>query len=436
MSRITWNNIDAPNFRDALAGTELSAALLGRGMSGLGNVLTGIGDRKKQDASKEAMARALGITDAAAFQQQLQAGGIGSFGVSPSNLTEEALKFFANRTGDLLDDARTQTGIDNTRLNMSLAQSRDNRAEENHDLQYQRNLLDFAGEKQAWGDNQKSRAILTQGRAIADEVAKLPLSQEEGRMAIVSQQLPPDLEAAALDAFGSLDGSHWEVAPENMLLNNPQLSGNYRAAMDTLDRGNAELNFAIGGNKLAQLYKVGSQTFSEYDNPLTGLIKTLTSPEAGEAQVDNWASKLARGFNKLSKSTGLPDEIVAIAIQNSLRGENLLDLTLGDIKVDWNAVEGQLNYIASEENRKGLATSIAAFDNRRSEGERLAQELERQREKHNLARQRGNEDAMQRALASIDRLGEQISAWEKKDVPTSLASNVALPGTGLQYGSK
>lgn len=114
-NRITWQNVAAPSFTDALRGTSAAGEMLASGLTGIGGGLGAIDQRQRDASSNAAMAEALKYTDPAAWAEMLKTQGLGGgLGMDPTRMNADAMQFFQDRRTSLLGNQSTAASTANT----------------------------------------------------------------------------------------------------------------------------------------------------------------------------------------------------------------------------------------------------------------------------------------------------------------------------------
>lgn len=134
--RLTWQNVNAPDFSGSAQALAVAGRLLGDGFTGISTSLDGRMDRNKDAAASKAFAAAQGYTDAEAFDRAVAekgfAGALG--GIDPSQISPEMMQKLGERRGVLLDNAGTIADTGLTMANTGLAYANTNNVNASTDL--------------------------------------------------------------------------------------------------------------------------------------------------------------------------------------------------------------------------------------------------------------------------------------------------------------
>lgn len=107
-NRLTWQNVEGPDFSTALEGMQGAGNQWAKGFDGLSGALGDWRTRQKDEASAEAMGKALGITESGNWDAAMaNGGGFAAIGINSRDANPDLLNFIANRRGDLLGNEGT-----------------------------------------------------------------------------------------------------------------------------------------------------------------------------------------------------------------------------------------------------------------------------------------------------------------------------------------
>lgn len=149
MARLTWQNVAAPSFEDALRGTYYAGDLFKNGFSGLGDVATGFRERAVRDNTADATAK---LMQAAAAAGGGQAGrdavnrilANGELGYKPQDLSSDFGTTVDTLLSNYLDRENTIAGTGLTRAQTTSAIDSNNRANEMQPYEIDNKVADTA----------------------------------------------------------------------------------------------------------------------------------------------------------------------------------------------------------------------------------------------------------------------------------------------------
>jgi hypothetical protein len=124
MARLTWQNVDAPDFRGAIEGIKVASDLLSQGFNSAQKGLAGWEADKTQDASNRAMLDVLKYQDPAELEAALAAGAIQG-GVDPRYMNKDAMAAIMGRQEDLTRQKSNAIALVDDQLKLGQAKVRD-----------------------------------------------------------------------------------------------------------------------------------------------------------------------------------------------------------------------------------------------------------------------------------------------------------------------
>lgn len=111
MAKITWRNVDAPNFSGVGDSIRTFSGLLGNATAGLGDALGNFQNAARQEVGNQVMQNALQYQDPTEYRNALASGALFQ-GVDPSLISNRTLENLDNRAGNLLNQATQQQALD------------------------------------------------------------------------------------------------------------------------------------------------------------------------------------------------------------------------------------------------------------------------------------------------------------------------------------
>lgn len=116
MARITWQNVAAPDFRDAILAQDAAGKSFSSAFSGLGDAFKAYDNRQREKLSAQALDRANQINNYADWEAAMARGIQASLGVDPSRLTSDAMTAIMGRGKDIMDMDETEYDFARTQL--------------------------------------------------------------------------------------------------------------------------------------------------------------------------------------------------------------------------------------------------------------------------------------------------------------------------------
>lgn len=190
MARLTWQNVAAPSFEDALRATASAGQLFTQGFSGLGDVATGFRERAVRDNTADATAK---LMQAAAAAGGGQAGrdavnrilANGELGYKPQDLSSDFGTTVDTMLSNYLDRESTIAGTDQTRAYTDESRNRVSIA--NQKLPFELTELDL-------GNKTKAEAL-----ALSTALNPLTIAERTRQDALARASYEDDLRRAAIE---------------------------------------------------------------------------------------------------------------------------------------------------------------------------------------------------------------------------------------------
>lgn len=425
---ITWQNVAAPDFRTALLAQGQAANLLSSAFEGISDTLGDIRGRQKTNASNAAQMEALKYEDPAAFQAMLKSQGLqGGLGISARDATPEFMDFVSGYRDSLKGEAQTvaQTGLANSQANR-------NNVLTPLDAALKQAQTDSYNSDTSWQDLFNTRQVASEdytknlasnGSQIAQQVRVGTRSLEEGERAIRNMQLPADLEKSALasltdmgDAYNVSEASLMKVASDPRFV----------ATNESISAFDRSVQQRVGTNPLLQLYSDSYGKFSGYGDPSLKLIETLKSKGVDDGIlrtapqiIKNTMQSLEKEFTKNGKLE-VPREIIAQVVENNLQSGNWL--TSDGLQPNYWAAVAELRELADPVSLRLLEQERAAIERDNNQVTLLKSELEKATQDLALAKERGNQNEIYRAIRAMNNVANRV--------PRVQAPQPAPPNTG------
>jgi hypothetical protein len=365
--RITWQNVAAPDFRDALMGTRQAGDSFSEAFGTLADLAGDYRNLQKETASNDAITKALGITDPDALAQAAANGGL----FNPQDMTAEAMDFFQNRRSTLLDDRNTQATTAGTqaRTAQTLADTAWNA---------QRRPVEAAREDTRWNDSridrefaldQRERAIADQTKAdataalqsearrVANTVADGSLNLEEAKAQIIQMGLDGDAEKFALAELEKVDPAQWAISDTTR--REVAAKPVFNQLGESLDSRRAEMNIAFGADADTRLWATSIDRFEGSSNPILDVIEGQFSGKSESTELNESRNSIMRAYERLNKQFDLPPEVIAGVVEESLTDGGLG--SDGLLEVNERAAAQRLATMSTPEKRNRLEAARQAY---------------------------------------------------------------------------
>ena len=423
-NRITWQNVAAPNFRDALIGTRQAGDAFSAGFEGLANIAGDIRDRQKSETSQAAIAQALGMTDAQTFANTLATGGLEAFGTNPGDLTAEAMKFFAQRGGDLTNQANTRANTartnvltEQTQYNLNRARTRDPIMDARADEQYNLKMEDFLYNRERSRANDaaadQTKVLQTQARQIADQVTNGAISPEEAKTQIITQNLPPDLEAEVLRSIDAVDPAQFAI-PSEITSGLTQPGTVFNAINEGLDSRRVAQNIAFSSDDNMRLYVNSLDRFEGADNPILEVTRGLFNGSEESPEVNETRASIVRDYESLVQEFDLPPEVIAGVVEETLTNGGILGFG-SRLEVDKNAARQKLEAMSTPAARNRLESGRQSYKRQDREIERIESQAEKLLQKAAKATRDGKPAEAERYQKQAEELFNEFVAFNRQN---------------------
>ena len=110
MARLTWKNVTAPDFSDAIQATYGAGNQIGKGFNNIGGAADDYRNFIQEQASNKAMLDAAQFKDSASWDAAMANGGEAGLNIAPGYATENLSNFVNDRRTTLLGNENTQAG--------------------------------------------------------------------------------------------------------------------------------------------------------------------------------------------------------------------------------------------------------------------------------------------------------------------------------------
>lgn len=334
-NRITWQNVAAPSFRDAILATGQAGNAFTQAFDTAAGIAGEIREGQKERASADAITQALGITDPTELARAVSSGQL----FDSRNLTDEALTFFQNQRGSLLADQQTMAqtrGVDartdRTIYDLNRARTRNPILDAQNDWKFgfdKEDAIYEQGRDRAVDAREDAGLLIT--TAARQEVDKIMSSgsvsnAQELNEQLVSKGLPANVREAALDYAQGLDEANFAISDltrDAVVFDPLPQSGEAGLAFgqlgESLTARQSEADFAFGGNTALRLYAESMQTFEGTSNPIQSVIDQRFEGAEDSPELNETRNSLVRDFSTLKREfKNVPEEVIAGVLDRSM----------------------------------------------------------------------------------------------------------------------
>jgi len=381
--RLTWQNVTAPSFRDALVGTQMGAGMITDGFDSLAGIAGDIRARQKDAASATAISEALKFNDAGQFEKAMANGGLAGLGIDPRNLNEGALKFFADRGTELLTQDNTQLGMQNTQQQMSIAAAEEQSRIKDEAFNMPKRIRDEEADKLAFTTGESARALGLKAQTKVGTMANTALNREEVQQQIIDMKLDETTEKAYLDALGKVDEANFAVKDSTR---RDVTTGNtaWRENSYALDTFDANIDTTVSTNPVLRALDTATKQYDGISDSIGAAIDNVLpqTDDAGNAWVGYAEGKgtLRQKAEELVNDYNVAPELVAALMETNF--EKGAAFRRGDPQnVAWGKIENQLKELKKNGGYAAAQAEMTDVKRQRDEVQRLRDGYTRATEK-------------------------------------------------------
>lgn len=429
-NRITWRDVQGPNFRDSILAQRNAADLLGQAFSGFAGVAKDIRTREKDSASNAAVAEALRVSDASAWDRLMAEQGLAGLGANPNDLNATAMEFLQGRRSGLLDNAQTQASTaqtiastDQTRADTQIALDQNSRAARASDWEYDRAV-------EAHTRSEEDRVRGNQAMELVDRVSRQELNPEDAAREIEKMGLDPRTQAQAMERLAAVPQTRFSASAESIAkhASNPDAV----ALSEGMRLRETEQNMLVSADEFQQFYNTAVQPYEGATDAGQGLIETLRARSGkDDGNFHNSAGYVRRAYEKFKDKYGgrgkLPDEVIARAMEISIDSGWRLFQEGEAQSLDYSAAEKMLAELSRPGKLKELESTRIAAERQSSELNSMKGKLSEMLSEAALLEERGKPEEAAKVMSEVQNLTQQFLAWSKENTPVGTPTNTALP---------
>lgn len=446
-NRITWQNVNAPDFGDALTGVGLAGSMFDRAADSFATSMNALEADRKGRKNATAMDKALRIGSATEFDRALQQQGLAAFGINPEDATPEMLDFVQGRRGALMDAASDDVGLAQQNQNLTSAQWAQNRAEQLAPITDSRAAFQDQQDQYAFGRqktvdqrtdadfmrSEATRQLQVQADQAAQQIAQTSATPEEAARKAMNLGQGPQMEAAVLAGLQSQDPNRY--TPSAAVAGTAGLLPDFALANETIGSRERAMNMAVSMNPAMQLYMEGSSGSQGYTNPVNGMLERMRGrldpgDEEGASMMRKSAGNLQGVYDSMTqKYPGVPPQIISQVIENNLKKSGIAWFSDDQLVPNKAKIEDELDQVNTPAKLKLLDTEINAFEREQLELKEYSEAVEQQMAIHEWAVTNNNPQRAAAALAQVQRLNQAMTpaVAAAPQLPTPAAVNPSAP---------
>lgn len=415
MARITWQNVDSPDFRAAIAAQQGAADLFSRAAGSIGSAFEGFGQvqaeakaLKKNQASAAALDKMLRYQDSDAWGKAMQEQGLlQTLGISPDMASDGLLKAAAGYGQSLDEDRRRDLTDTASAFDLERGQ-----------IGAQRSDLDYARQEE-----DRTRGL--EAARIVDQITDAAASPEAAAKAIRDGGYEPRMEQALYAALEQKNPATWATSPD-VTVGNTKASEQLSAVRSTIGSQAQQLDYNYGLNPLTSLVAGAG---AAYDGSSDIAKQMLDRVGAGVTDEEQERFEDTRGqgrdlFNSMVQKynrgrTGdrkVPEAMIAAVMERTLEGDAWLSLLNDGEQFDTSEIENQLDQLSDPNFRNNQIRLAQDYENGKSTLDadsktidRLEGEILRLRDKN------GSEAEIQKRIDRIDEIAGKYGWVNQSD---------------------
>jgi len=377
--RLTWQNVAAPSFRDALVGTQMGTGMITNGFDSLAGIAGDIRARQKDAASATAISEALKFNDAGQFEKAMANGGLAGLGIDPRNLNEGALKFFADRGSELLDQDNTQLGMQNTQQQMSIAAAEEQSRIADDAFNMPKRIRDEEEDNRLSILTENARVLGLKAQTDVGTMANTALNREEVQQQIIDMKLDETTEKAYLDALVKVDEANFAVKDSTR---RDFTTGNTasRETVYALDTFDVAIDTSVSTNPTLRALDTATRQYDGIADPVAKAIENLGGVLGEDGLFTQGAGSLRKDANDRVRIFNVAPELVAALMETNLKKGAAI--RPGDPQnVDWDEIDKVLGEIKTGGGYAAAQAQMTDVKRQRDEVQRLRDDFQRANEK-------------------------------------------------------
>lgn len=364
MARITWQNVAAPDFRDAILAQDSAGKTLSAAFSGLGDAFKTYDNRQREKLSAQALDRANQIDNIADWEAAMARGIQASLGVDPTRLSSGALTTILGRGKSILDQDRTEL------LNAQTAEALD------------WNMYTHGRSKDAhalteWAGNEAQSLL-----SGTDENGRA-LSPDALRRRILQGDYTAEQKQALYAAAGNVAGENFTPSTSDVeALRSQQAVIDSQTALEAWEADTALAEGQLHNSKAYLDILMNPQAHS--DDPVAWLLEKAIDGSDNPEELDlrhgqdTYLAAIKDLVNNTKTFNGRPisKQLAAQAIYDTIGSSGLISWFTDSGNVNLGEAQKKLNELMSDGNlQQDIQTSLM-IRREREDLERISQERE------------------------------------------------------------
>ena len=429
MARLTWDNVAAPNFGDAISAQVNAGTLIGGAFDRIAETLRARDTLLKEQDSATAMAKALQIQDAGAWDKLMATQGMAGLGIDPRRASPELMKFVAGYHDELTGNAADA-------FSMSRAQTEAQQS----DYNFSRNQTEDRRQDAQWAEEDAAKQRTKDALAAAYGIVPGSTSKEQARSMIMDDARKNGLNAldtqARLNAVDSLDNAFWQAGPD--AAGKGEALPVFVGASEQLSSMDRQNRLKYGADTLSRIYNDSTMDYSSYDSPLDGMVDRARSrvdkatSEEDKAIFADSAGQIASNYNALmteyneapKSGVRLPPEVIAKVLESSIEDNGFI-FTGDKLTQAMGKARTLLDQMSDPKSLARLEQDRTAMDRENKLYSSAKAQLEQAAREYNLGYDREDKAMMERAQAKMNAIAASLQTVQPQQPAQTQA-----PSTG------
>jgi hypothetical protein len=423
MARLTWKNVTAPDFSDAIQATYVGGNQIGKGFNNIGGAADDYRNFIQEQASNKAMLDAAQFKDSASWDAAMANGGEAGLNIAPGYATENLTNFVNDRRSTLLGNESTQAGT--AFRETQNANAIQDQTQQNEDRAYKLEQRGIAADidTRDKGEYADVFDLIKNGNDV--------FNMDQVGQRIRGMNLPADKQARLLELATKIGNGDLVSSPEQIA--QTAESDEVLLAQNALDNRQLGLNQRTAGSRLLQIYDRAFANGDSSGDPMTPVLKELRESQDGkEGDLHRESARqIQKMYNGLLKDyPELGGDVIAQMIKENKKGRNWFALGEGELRVDEAEIRKQADIFTDPDQIKLLKDqrltlkrdSLAIGKDKRA--------LAAAQQRYNRATSKGNEGEATKAWNEILRIAgggpNALGKNVKDELPPELQGDNAL----------
>ncbi len=410
--RITWQNVDAPRFGDAIAATNVAGNMLGQGFAGAGTAVEDFQTSQQEKASAAAAAEMLKYTDATQWDAAMKGGGLKALGLPAHMATPDLLSAMTSRRGDLLAD-------DNMAADTMGVEARTAASIDSHKWSNKQNQYNWDKAIKADDTAEATRVLNEEALSLATKLNRdnSLVTAEDRDRAVLAENLDPKMQTAVMAAMGSLpDRRGISTEAQAATANMPVVNG-FKTGLDQREQ---DIQIEVATSPVMSTYARGASTFGENNSNPVGTIKERLREDfpGSDEEFSSSLGDLQGSYTRLQEEyPALPPMLIAQVMRENLKEDQWFAgwRDGGKLDVDFGAAGKILKEFSKEGSLQQIRTESSAVDGSIRSINEQRRKFESAENAYQIALTKRDEPGMERAMKAMADIAQKSGVVTEGD---------------------